>query len=155
MRAMIRIAAMFMILGGPAAAAPAGAQDSSPQPSPARQAFEHYEGVRTALSADQLGGVEPHARLLAEQVEAVGGAEAKKAADALAAARTLEEARTAFGNLSTILVPIFQAEPIPGTTAYMCTMKDKPWVQRGDKVENPYYGKSMLTCGSVIPAKGK
>jgi hypothetical protein len=152
---MIHAAAIFMILGGPAAASPAGAQGSSPQASPARQAFEHYEGVRTALSADQLDLVEPHARLLAGQVEAVGGPEAKKAAEALVAATTLEDARTAFGNLSTILVPIFQAEAIPGTTAYMCTMKDKPWVQRGDKVENPYYGKSMLTCGSVLPAKGK
>jgi hypothetical protein len=152
---MIQAAAVFMILGGPAAAAPAGAQESSPQPSPARQAFEHYEGVRTALSADQLGGVEPHARLLAGQVEAVGGAEAKKAAEALVAARSLDDARTAFGNLSTILVPIFQAAAIPGTTAYMCAMKQKPWVQRGDKAENPYYGKSMLTCGSVLPAKGK
>ena len=155
MRTMIQAAAVFMILGGPAAAAPAGAQESSPQPSPARQAFEHYEGVRTALAADQLGGVAPHARLLAEQVEAVGGAEAKKAAEALVAARSLDDARTAFGNLSTILVPIFQAEAIPGTTAYMCAMKEKPWMQRGDKTENPYYGKSMLTCGSVLPAKGK
>jgi hypothetical protein len=69
------------------------------------------------------------------------------------AATTIEDARTHFGELSTILVPIFQAEAIPGVTAYLCSMKQKPWVQRGDKIENPYYGQSMLTCGSPLPPR--
>jgi hypothetical protein len=83
----------------------------------------------------------------------VGGAEVKKHADGLVAATTIEDARTHFGELSTILVPIFQAEAIPGVTAYLCSMKQKPWVQRGDKIENPYYGQSMLTCGSPLPPR--
>jgi len=123
------------------------------QPKPAVQAFEHYEGVRVALSSDNFADVAPHAKKLAEVVEPVGGAAAKKAADALVAATTIEDARSHFGDLSIILVPVFQAEKIPGATAYMCAMKQKPWIQRGDKVENPYYGKSMLTCGSPLPPK--
>jgi len=122
---------------------------------PAVQAFEHYERVRVALAADKLTDVAPHARALAAVVGPVGGAGSKKAADAIAAATTIDDARKHFGDLSTILVPVFQAEAIPGTTAYICEMKKKPWVQRGDKIENPYYGKSMLTCGSPLPARGK
>ncbi len=135
----------------PLAAIPS-AQDNNAQ---ALQLFAHYEGVRAALSSDSLADATPHAKLLAAQIEALGGADGKKAAEKLAAATTIDDARTAFGDVSTILVPVFQAAAIPGTSAYMCGMKQKPWIQRGDKVENPYYGKAMLTCGSALPAKGK
>jgi hypothetical protein len=120
---------------------------------PAVQAFEHYEGVRAALSADNLAGVEPHARPLAASVEATGGPDAKKAAEALAAATTIEDARKHFGALSVILVPKFQEAGIKGASAYYCSMAKLPWMQRADTVENPYYGKSMLTCGEPLPAK--
>jgi hypothetical protein len=116
-------------------------------------AFEHYEAVRVALSADKLEEVAAPAKQLAAMVEPIAGAEAQKSASALAAAKTIDDARQHFGELSTGLVPVFQAEKIPGTFAYMCAMKQKSWVQRGDKVENPYYGKSMLTCGTPLPAK--
>lgn len=120
---------------------------------PVAQAFEHYEGVRVALSADKLADVAPHAKKLAESVEAVGGADAKKHADALASATTLDAARQHFGELSTILVPIFQAAKIAGTNAFFCPMKKQTWIQKGQQVENPYFGKSMLTCGSPLPPK--
>ena len=133
----------------------ARAQDAATQTKPVVEAFKHYEGVRAALANDKLADVAAHAKQLAAQIPAVGGDGAKKAVDQLAAAKTIEDARTHFGELSTVLVPIFQAEAIPGTTAYMCSMKKKPWIQKGDKVENPYYGQAMLTCGSPLPSKGK
>ena len=34
-------------------------------------------------------------------------------------------------------------------------MKKQPWMQKGEKIENPYYGKSMSTCGSPYAATGK
>jgi hypothetical protein len=119
------------------------------------QAFEHYEGIRASLAGDTMVDVKAHAAPLAAAAENIGGAPAKKAADNLAAAKSLDDARKHFGELSTILVPLFQKEGIPGTSAFMCSMKNQPWMQKGDKVENPYYGKSMLTCGSPLPAKGK
>lgn len=150
MRAFKTTAATFAIC---LVAVSATAQDHSAhaaQAKPAVQAFEHYEGVRKALSADKLTDVAPHAKQLAASIEAVGGADAKKHADALAAATTLEDARKHFGELSVILVPKFQAAEIPGVTAFMCSMKKQPWAQRGEAVQNPYYGKSMLTCGSAL-----
>ena len=148
---MTAAAIVFAASASFAAAQDHGAQAA--QGKPVVQAFEHYEGVRVALSADKLGDVAPHAKQLAAVVESAGGADAKKHADALVAATTIEDARTHFGELSTILVPKFQAEAIPGVTAYVCSMVQKPWAQRGDKIENPYYGKSMLTCGSPLPPK--
>ena len=71
---------------------------------------------------------------------------------ALVAAATIEDAREHFGALSTILVPKFQEAGIDGARAYYCGMKKLSWMQRGDKVENPYYGKSMLACGEPLKA---
>jgi hypothetical protein len=155
MRTLMIAAAVGMFTAvGTAAAAQDHAGHAS-HASPAVQAFEHYEGVRAALSGDRLADATPHARRLATSVEAVGGPEAKQAADALAAAKTIADARTHFGALSTILVPKFQEAGIDGANAYYCAMKKLPWMQRGDTVENPYYGKSMLKCGEPLPAKGK
>ena len=150
---ILQSAAVFVMMVASAGAY--GQGQTATQTTPVAQAFEHYELVRAALAADNLPEALPHAVLLAPKAEAAGGAAAKKAAEGLAAAANIEEARKQFGELSTVLVPLFQAEAIPGTTAYMCPMKQKPWVQRGDKMANPYYGKAMLTCGTVLPAKAK
>jgi hypothetical protein len=120
------------------------------QTTPAAQAFEHYEGVRKALASDKLADAAPHAKQLIATVEPVGGAEAKKSADALAAATKIEDARKHFAALSAILVPKVQEANIPGAYAYMCSMENASWMQRGKAIENPYYGKSMLTCGTAI-----
>lgn len=151
MRALMTTAAAVMFT---AFGTVATAQDHAAH-TPAAQAFGHYEGVRAALSADRMADVAPHARSLGASVEAFGGPEAKKAADGLAAAKTIEDARKHFGELSTILVPKFQEAGLEGANAYYCAMKKLPWMQRGDAVENPYYGKSMLKCGEPLPAKGK
>lgn len=125
------------------------------QPSAINESFEHYEAARKALSSDKLADVAPHAKQLAATVEAVGGTAATKAADALAAATTIEAAREHFGELSAILVPKFQEAQVPGATAFMCAMKKQRWMQRGNRAENPYYGKSMLTCGTPIKPQRK
>lgn len=133
----------------------AAAQQPAPPPSAkaTMDLFEHYETVRSALSADSFPDIAKPGAALAAAVEPVGGAEAQKAATALASAQTLEAARTHFGELSAILVPIFQAAAIPGATAYVCPMKKQPWMQKGDQMRNPYYGKAMPTCGSALPVK--
>lgn len=120
------------------------------QATPTTTAFEHYEGVRKALASDKLADAAPHAKQLVAAVEPVGGADAKTAAGALAEAKTIEDARKHFATLSSILVPKFQEAKIPGAYAYMCSMENASWMQRGKAIENPYYGKSMLTCGSEI-----
>lgn len=125
------------------------------QEKPALEAFSHYEQIRVALSNDTLAETAKHAKALAPLAGTIAGTAAKKAADQLAVAKTLEDARRHLGDLSAALVPRFQAEGIPGAHAYMCPMKQKPWIQRGDTMSNPYFGKAMATCGSPLapPAK--
>ena len=62
----------------------------------------------------------------------------------------LGAARTAFSQLSDAVIAFSEstkAEAGDGVHAMYCPMVKKQWLQKGDKVSNPYYGKSMLTCG--------
>ena len=146
MRIVIRIFVAALI----GSVAPASAQDKA-----AAAAFDHYEQIRVALSADTLADVAQHAAMLAEIAEKVGGAAAKASAQELVKATSLDDARAHFGDLSVLLVPKFQAEKIPGASAYICPMKQKPWMQRGDRIANPYFGKAMSACGSPLESPAK
>ncbi len=149
-RRTTQVLVMLLAVAGPVAAQEPA---SKPDAKLVLQAFEQYEMVRVALAADKLADVAPHAKELAAAIEPVGGTKAAKAAAALVTAKDIEVARKHFADLSTAVVPVFQAAAIPGTTAYMCSMKQSSWIQRRKDVENPYYGKAMLTCGTPIEPK--
>ena len=66
----------------------------------------------------------------------------------------LEEARKKFKNLSRSTINYVKAlqEKIKGAEkiyVYYCPMADASWLQREEGTRNPYYGSSMLKCGSV------
>ena len=72
------------------------------------------------------------------------------AAVQLAAADDLSAARDRFGALSDAIVTyatgLNLTMPEGVRTAY-CPMAEKPWLQKGNTIANPYYGKSMPSCG--------
>jgi hypothetical protein len=113
-------------------------------------AFEPYEAVRVALAADKLDGIPDHATSLVSLTRAFGGPDAEKAADRLRQATDLKVAREAFGVLSKALVPRFLEAKLPDVFGYQCSMVKLPWAQRGERVQNPYMGKSMSSCGERI-----
>lgn len=117
---------------------------------PVVQAFDHYEAIRVALAADRMDAVNTHAAALAPLAGQLDGKNAQAAAERVATAKTLEGARESFGLLSSALVPKFLEARLPGVHAFMCPMKKASWAQRTDKLENPYYGKAMLACGTEI-----
>lgn len=47
-------------------------------------------------------------------------------------------------------MPKFIEAKVPGVHGFMCPMLQKTWVQKGLEIQNPYYGKSMLSCGSAL-----
>ena len=72
------------------------------------------------------------------------------AAVQLASATELDDARTRFGALSDAVVAYMDNQHLKapdGVRKAYCPMAQKPWLQRGDTLENPYYGQSMPTCG--------
>ncbi len=146
-RYLLTLAAMTLSLAVTIAARQATAP---PDAAAAQAAFEQYEQMRTALSADSLKGVAASATALAPFAAQLGGAAAEGAAKKIAGAKTLKAAREDFGSLSELLVPKFLAARLPGVEGFMCPMIKKQWAQKGEKTQNPYFGKSMPTCGTAI-----
>ena len=114
--------------------------------------LDPYFRIQSSLSDDKTEGVKADAVAIATTAKSMGeaGTPIVKAADALAGAADLGAARTAFSQLSDAVIAFSEstkAEAGDGVHAMYCPMAKKQWLQKGDKVSNPYYGKSMLTCG--------
>jgi Cu(I)/Ag(I) efflux system membrane fusion protein len=112
-----------------------------------------YLRVQTSLANDYVEGIGELAEQIAAAADALG-AEAKPLAEAarrLESAKKIEEVRTAFGKLSDALLEYSQKTGTPlgeGVRVAYCPMAPGSWAQKGDTIANPYYGASMLTCGS-------
>jgi hypothetical protein len=117
----------LLALAGPLSAVPLTDQN--------KQFLAAYDRVHHALVADDLAGAKK------------AGAELGPSGAELVKSSSLDEARAAFSKLSD------QAEQLAaGQSGYYvmhCPMKKKDWVQTSKKVENPYGGKEMLSCGEV------
>ena len=100
-----------------------------------KQFLGSYEKVRHALVADDLTG----AKEAAKELGASG--------TALSQSKTLDEARAAFLRSSAEAEKLAVGQP--GYYVMHCPMKKADWVQTTSKVENPYAGKEMLSCGEV------
>jgi hypothetical protein len=109
--------------------------NASPLSDTDRQFLARYEKVRSALVADDLGGVNIAAGDLGDE-----GAE-------LAKSGSLKEARRAFEKLSEKAKQLAAGQS--GYYVVHCPMLKKDWVQSNDKIANPYGGKDMVTCGEI------
>lgn len=114
--------------------------------------LDPYFRIQTSLSDDKTDGVSADASVIAATARMMGepGAPIVKAADALAGAADLGAARTAFSQLSDAVIALSESTKTAtgdDVSAMYCPMVKKQWLQKGKTVSNPYYGKSMLTCG--------
>jgi Cu(I)/Ag(I) efflux system membrane fusion protein len=131
-----------------------------------QNAYAAYEEVRALLARDQIQGVAVPSGLVARQLHAAHAAlgntapeiaaplgEAATAADRMAAATALADARREFAEVSRVLVAVGAADPRlqRGWHLFLCPMTKgyQKWFQRGEKLDNPYMGQAMLTCGSA------
>lgn len=148
---------------------PVPAEPASPKAAPKGDVaalLSTYERMRDALSRDDVGAVGPQASALAKSADAAK-ASAPEAwrphlASLAAAARTLsttakddaDAVRRAFGEVSKYLVALLTLEPSlrAGLHLFKCPMAQgyQKWVQPSDKLQNPYMGSKMVTCGSAV-----
>jgi hypothetical protein len=118
-----------------------------------RAVVDPYLKVQAALADDTMDGVRTGAGEIATAATALGAPAMKidTAAVQLASATELEDARTKFGVLSEAIdayMTGLHLVPPDGVKVAFCPMVQKPWLQAAATIDNPYYGKSMLTCGS-------
>lgn len=126
--------------------------DAAPAESPARYGWlEGYDSLRQALVADQVDASKQAAEALAAQ--AVSDPELAAAAWRVEGAADLPARRTAFGDLSRLVVLRLAADPsAPRVYAYQCTMASGYgyWVQMQAGLSNPYMGQAMPACGFQV-----
>jgi hypothetical protein len=125
------------------AAAPAGA--ASTKNESCCELVDKYLPVSAALAADDLNKAKTAAAELAQQAASDGMASVAQAAHTIAEAKDISTARSALKGLTADL------EPMADGSSYVvmtCPMAQADWIQSDNNVRNPYYGKSMLTCGA-------
>lgn len=123
-------------------------------PEAARTAIDQYVAIQKALADDSMEHVAHHAKAIAKiaadhKVHQLPHKAATQAEN-VAKAKDIKSARVAFKELSKsfeTLVRDLSDEPDDYRIAY-CPMAKAGWVQTGKVIANPYYGKSMLKCGT-------
>jgi hypothetical protein len=118
-----------------------------------KELVDAYLHVQSALAADRVDGVGVQAKAIETAATALGKDADRIAAGAkkLQAATEIAAARTAFGELSEALVGyVEKTKSDLGTDVRVafCPMANKPWLQKEKEIKNPYYGASMISCGS-------
>ena len=111
-----------------------------------------YLEIHAQLAADKVDGVKASATALAARAEGLGeaGAVMVKTARTVGAAADLKAAREAFGDLSDAVVAAAKAEgwkDLADVKLAYCPMVKRSWLQKDEKISNPYYGTAMPTCG--------
>ena len=114
--------------------------------------LDAYFRIQSALVDDRLDTLKADATAVAKEAGGLGeaGKPIEAAATLLTEATDLGAARMAFGKLSDAVIAYAdQTGTSPGSdvaTMY-CPMVKKSWLQKGEQVRNPYYGKAMPGCG--------
>jgi hypothetical protein len=119
--------------------------------------IDPYLEIQSALAEDRTDNIKANAGNIATAATALGApamkidtAALQLSAAAEAAEPDIKTVRDRFGVLSeaidTYMTGLKLKTPAGVRVAY-CPMATKPWLQKGDTLANPYYGKEMPTCG--------
>jgi len=146
----------------------ASAQPAKPAPEPVplppnasaqAKLVDAYLRVSDRLASDDAKGAAGAAAKAAEAAGSVEGqqpAQIKAAAAEIAAASDIEKQRAAFERASNALIGFVESAGNPmASIVYVarCPMafdnRGARWLQGSAAIRNPYFGASMLTCGSI------
>jgi HPt (histidine-containing phosphotransfer) domain-containing protein len=118
-----------------------------------RAVIDPYLKIQAALADDSMDGVKANAGNIATAATSLGAPAMKIDTTALqlASAVEIEDGREKFGALSeaidTYMTGLKLKAP-EGVKVAFCPMVQKPWLQADATIHNPYFGKSMQTCGN-------
>ncbi len=151
----LRLAAAVLVMAAAAACAPAPQTSNTPAAGTEmpRSIVDPYLKIQSALADDSMDGVTQNAGNIATAASGLGSPAMKidMAAVQLTSAGDLADARNKFGRLSEAIdayMTGLKLTPPEGVRVAVCPMVNKPWLQEGSAISNPYYGKEMPTCGN-------
>ena len=121
--------------------------------------YQNYLNVKTALAADNSDDASKAANTFIKSASMVdykvlseGNPDVlRKDASKIAESRSIETQRESFMALSQNMIALTKNFKLADETVFVqyCPMADASWLSAEKAVKNPYYGKSMLTCGKV------
>lgn len=119
-------------------------------------AYEQYVRLKNALVASKGDEAKKGATELQKALKGISGsAAATKAASEIAASADLQVQRTAFSTLSNEMAILVKGGKLSSGMIYLdyCPMANGNtgafWLSNEKAIKNPYFGDSMLKCGSV------
>jgi hypothetical protein len=127
--------------------------------------LDDYLVIQQKLKGDTLEGVQPVAveiATLSEQVKSLDKAHTLHQTTAGITGSVpemlsgdIKRAREGFKKISRALTDyVKRGDPEgskkQGLKIFYCPMVKEEWIQKGDSVENPFYGKAMLKCGNKV-----
>jgi hypothetical protein len=141
------------------------AQDAKPA-SPLPQLFSLYLDIKNALVSGDVTAAATKATefltvskaidikvLSKDEHNAFMPLQDKLATDVklIADSKNLEKQRSSFAYLSNNIYTLAKAVKLSETPVYQayCPMKKMYWLSSETAIKNPFYGKSMLTCGKI------
>ena len=153
MKTLLRIVIASLFI-----AASAGGLSAAPSSSDVDQLLKAYYEIQQGLADDSLKAGKSAAAALSKHNAAP--AELATAAAAVANAPDIKAARDHFQPLSQQMQALVESVGVSSGSVYVarCPMafggKGGTWLQNDKTIANPYYGSSMLRCGSVIQELG-
>jgi hypothetical protein len=122
------------------------------------QLLPSYFAIKDALVADNPTVAGAKAAEFVKQVSVGDSKLSQKDRDvlfrnatAISENKDIKRQREQFSDLSNSLISIAKASKLNTEPVYVqyCPMKKSSWLSSEKAIKNPYYGKSMLTCGNV------
>lgn len=121
--------------------------------------FQNYLSIKNALVADNSDGASKAAN---DFIKSAGMVDYKvlsegnlnvlrKDASQIADSRSIDSQREVFGHLSQNMIALSKNFKLADQSVFVqyCPMADASWLSTDKVVKNPFYGSSMLSCGSV------
>lgn len=131
------LATLGLALSGLSAADAAG---------PKSEILATYLKISAALAADNFSDAQSAASALAASAGVAKNQVLADQAKAVAKAPDISTARSGFKALSASVEPLADGEK--SCIVMFCPMAGADWIQPTGAVRNPYFGKTMLTCGA-------
>lgn len=119
------------------------------------EVYQHYIHLKTALVNDDAKEADMGAKMLEKALTDAGMNKEATLATDLAKATSVKAKREKLNGLSLALVDAFKKSKIESGVVYKqyCPMANDGnggyWLANESQIKNPYYGASMLKCGSV------
>ncbi|WP_267402986.1 MULTISPECIES: DUF3347 domain-containing protein [unclassified Chryseobacterium] len=121
--------------------------------------YQNYIAIKSALASDDADKTSKAATEFIKTASAIDVKQVsegnlnilRKDATAISEARTINTQRETFMNLSDNMIALAKEFKVSENPVYVqyCPMADGSWLSDESKIINPYYGKSMLSCGNV------